>query len=296
VKARSVWFEQSLGPDRSDSFPRYASRVRAGPLGEFLKARRERLKPGDVGLDADSSTRRVSGLRREEVAALSGVSKDYYLRLEQGHSINPSDQVVDALARALRLDDVGTVYLRALAQPADPRSAAMPSDVVSDSMRWLIQSWPLTGAIVHNRFRDVIAANKMARALNPNFRVGVNSVVVLFTDPAERELHADWETLAPMAVAVLRSTTGSHRDNPHLEKLVREGFASSELFRRAWERHEVVVQAEGWQVLQHPTVGELTLRFVSLPLMNTDGQTIFTFQAEPGSLSATAMSVLAAEQ
>lgn len=261
-------------------------------MGGYLKARRERLTPGDVGLVADASTRRVKGLRREEVAILAGISTDYYLRLEQGHDTHPSEQVLDALVRALRLDNAGALYLRGLAR--QPRTfTAETTDVVHDSTQWLIDSWPLTAAVVHNRYIDVLATNSLARALNPQFRVGVNNVLSLLTDPAERELHQDWEGLAERSVGLLRAMADSQSRDPHLEAIVAAGSRSSALFRQSWERQEVRRVGDGTHVLRHPVVGELTLRFLRLPLVNTDGQSIFLYQAEPGTPSATALASLA---
>jgi transcriptional regulator with XRE-family HTH domain len=274
--------------------PRYHSHVSAGRLAGFLKARRERLQPGDVGLVVDSSTRRVAGLRREEVAVLAGISRDYYLRLEQGHDANPSDHVVDALARALRLDEVGTDFLRSLARPPAPRSPARSSDAVHARVLWLIDSWPLTAAIVHNRYMDVLAANELARAVNPNFRPGANSVLELFTDPAERELHPDWEWMAARSVALLRAMAGSPEDDRRLRALVAEGSSSSALFRRSWERHDVSRDHDGTYALRHPDVGELTVLALRVPLADTDGHSMLLLHAEPGTSSAVALSELAA--
>ncbi|MDQ0373801.1 helix-turn-helix transcriptional regulator [Cellulomonas humilata] len=265
----------------------------AGPLGDYLRARRDRLQPRDVGLVESVGTRRVPGLRREEVAILAGVSTDYYLRLEQGRDARPSDQVLDALARALQLDAVATDYLYALARPAEHPAAAEQTDVVHDATRWLIDSWPLTAALVHSRYVDVLASNRLARRLNPNFRVGVNSVVSLFTDPAEHRFHDDWEALAARSVALLRISAEARTGDARLDALVAAGSASSPLFREFWERQEVRRIGEGVHVLHHPVVGELRLTFLRLPLVGTDGQSMFLYFAEPGSPSAAAMERLA---
>ena len=137
------------------------------------------------------------------MAILAGISTEYYLRLEQGREMHPSDQVLDALARALLLDEVGGAYLRALRGPPCARDRGRAT--WSESVQWLIDSWPLTAAVVHNRYIDVLATNALARALNPNYRVGVNNVLSLLTDPNDRALHNDWEALAARSVALLRS-------------------------------------------------------------------------------------------
>ena len=264
----------------------------AGPLGDYLRARRDRLQPSDVGLVVGAGARRVPGLRREEVAVLAGISTDYYLRLEQGRDARPSDQVLDALARALRLDAVATDYLHALARPADA-GAAEQGDVVHDATRWLIDSWPLTAAVVHSRYVDVLASNRLARRLNPNFRSGVNSVLSLFEDPAERRFHDDWEALAARSVALLRATAEARTGDTRLEALVAAGAAGSAMFRELWERQDVRRVGDGVHVLHHPLVGELRLVFVRLGLVGTDGQSLFLYYAEPGSPSAAAMERLA---
>lgn len=263
-----------------------------GRLAEYLRARRERLRPQEVGIAVTGGTRRVTGLRRDEVAILAGISTAYYLRLEQGRDTNPSDQVLDALARALRLDDAGAGYLRRLARPAHhPITDA--HDVIHDSTRWLIDSWPHTAAVVHSRYMDILAANSLAQALNPNFRVGVNSVTVLFTDPSEAVFHADWEGLAGRSVALLRGMGDPRHADARLDAVVAEGIRSSAKFREYWERQDVVRVSDGTHVLRHPVVGDLTLSFFRLPLLGTNGQSIFIYAAEPGTPSAVAMERLA---
>ena len=151
-----------------------------------------------------SAPRRVAGLRREEVAILAGISTDYYLRLEQGRDVNPSSQVLDALARALQLDAAATEYLHGLARPSPASADLDAEDVVHERTRWLIDSWPMTAVVVHSRYLDVLASNSLARELNPNYRVGFNSVLTLLSDPSERSFHEEWEALAARSVALLR--------------------------------------------------------------------------------------------
>jgi transcriptional regulator with XRE-family HTH domain len=263
-----------------------------GRLAEYLRARRDRLQPRDVGLTATAGTRRVPGLRRDEVATLAGISTAYYLRLEQGRDTHPSDQVLDALARALKLDAAGAGYLRRLARPPH-LPATTEDDVVHDSTRWLIDSWPHTAAVVHSRYLDVLASNPLARALNPNFRVGMNSVTSLFTEPSEAVFHADWEGLAARSVALLRGMVDTRLPDARLDALVAEGTRSSPKFREFWERHDVTRVGDGTHALRHPVVGELTLGFLRLPLVGTNGQSLFLYTAEPGTPSAAAMQRLA---
>ncbi len=264
-----------------------------GPLGDYLRARRKRLQAQDVGLAVGEGRRRVPGLRREEVAILAGISTDYYLRLEQGRDANPSAQVLDALARALRLDAVATAHIHALAQPPGYGVGIDRGDAVHESTRWLIDSWPHTAAVVHNRYLDVLASNALARALNPNYRPGVNSLLSLLADPSERTFHANWQGLAARSIALLRAMADTRSGDARLSALGTDGSAASPLFREFWERQDVVRIGDGTHVLHHPVVGELTMNYLRLPLVDTDGQSIFLYSAEPGTASAAAIERLA---
>jgi transcriptional regulator with XRE-family HTH domain len=264
-------------------------------LGDYLRARREIVHPEDVGLTVDDSRRRVPGLRREEVAHLASISTDYYLRLEQGRDANPSRQVLDALAVALCLDQVATDYLRSLVRPEESAPSVGVDDVVSDATRWLIESWTSTAAVVHNRYIDVLASNRLARAISPNFTEGVNSVVALLGDPGERALHGEWEGLVARSVALLRRMADSGEDDPRLAALVARCEECGPLFRALWHRQDVHLSGNGVHVLHHPIVGDLSLRFARAVLEGTDGQSLFLYFAEPGTPSAAAMAALAAQ-
>ncbi|WP_116080050.1 helix-turn-helix transcriptional regulator [Agromyces sp. PvR057] len=262
------------------------------PLGGYLRARRVLVRPEDVGIPVGDERRRVDGLRREEVAVLAGISTEYYLRLEQGRESNPSAQVLDALARALRLDAAARAYLHDLARrpstgPADG------GDVVQPHVQWLIDSWPNTAAVVHNRYIDVLASNALARALSPNYRVGVNNLRSLLTDPADRALHAEWDGLTSRSVALFRSMFGLRAGDARLGSLVDELTSTSDRFRELWDRNDVVQVTDGVHVLRHPDVGALTLHFMRLPVAGTDGHTIFLYQAEPNTPGADAFTALA---
>ncbi len=263
-----------------------------GWLGDYLRARRDLVRPEDAGIGPDGHRRRVRGLRREEVAARAGISTEYYLRLEQGRETRPSKQVLDALARALLLDDVAAAYLHELARP---RTVAVPQpgDTVHESVQWLIDSWPMTAAVVHNRYIDVLASNSLARALSANYTVGVNNLFSLLMDPADREFHEDWESLSARSVALLRSMVGRRKDDERLGGLVDSLTARSETFRRLWERNDVIEVSSGVHAVRHPRVGDLTLHFARLPLVGTDGHSIFLYNAEPGSPTADRLASLA---
>src|SRR5246127_3155893 len=161
-------------------------------LATFLRARRELLKPADVGLP-DSERRRVEGLRREEVAMLAGISTEYYLKLEQGRDHQPSDQVLDGLARALQLDEDAATYLRELARPAVRRRRRSVPERVDPAVQTLIDSWSLTPTFVVNRNLTILASNHLALALSRVFTPGENILRATFLEPEMRMLHRDWD-------------------------------------------------------------------------------------------------------
>ncbi|MCK1820698.1 helix-turn-helix transcriptional regulator [Streptomyces sp. XM83C] len=262
-------------------------------LGEFLRARRALVRPEDVGLPG-GGLRRVPGLRREEVALLAGISSDYYLRLEQGRDRNPSAQVLQAVARVLRLDADATAHLLGLARRRS-EAGARPgrlTEQVPASIRQLIDTWPRTPAYVQNRYTDCLAANTLAAALSPNYRPGVNLLRAVFLDPAERALRRDWTELTAEGVGALRATAGGDPDDPRLRDLVGELSLHSERFRTLWARHDVRPRRGRVSHLAHPQVGELDLQSNKLSIDGTDGLTLVVFHAEPGSRSAELLDIL----
>lgn len=263
-------------------------------LGEFLRARRELVRPEDVGLSG-GGLRRVPGLRREEVATLAGISSDYYLRLEQGRDRNPSVQVLEALARVLRLDADATRHLVGLTgtgrRPAPRRRAAKPAQVPM-TIRKLIDGWPTNPAYVQDRYTDVLAANALCRALSPDYVPGVNLLRSVFLDPAARELHRDWEDLTAGIVASVRARAGADVDDPRLVELVGELSLRSERFRVLWGRHDVVPMRARVSKLSHPQVGDLDLYCDKLDIGSSDGLLLVVFHAEPGSRDAELLGLL----
>ncbi|MFI9808789.1 helix-turn-helix domain-containing protein [Streptomyces sp. NPDC052301] len=262
-------------------------------LGEFLRARRARVRPEDVGLPG-GGLRRVPGLRREEVALLAGISSDYYLRLEQGRDRNPSVQVLEAVARVLRLDADATAHLVGLAQerPASGTRAGRRAQHVPASILQLIDGWPRNPAYVQNRYTDCLAANALAAALSPNYRPGVNLLRAVLLDPGERELRRDWEDLTAEGVAALRAEAGADADDPRLRDLVGELSLRSERFRTLWARHEVRPRRGRVSHLTHPQVGDLDLHSNKLSVEGAAGLTLVVFHAEPGSRSAELLDIL----
>jgi transcriptional regulator with XRE-family HTH domain len=264
-------------------------------LGEYLRARRGLISPESAGVP-HIGRRRVPGLRRDELSLLAGVSTDYYVRLEQGRDRHPSPQVLDALARALQLDDEATAHLHALAAPVRRarRSAQLPERVPS-SIRQLIAGWHDTPAFVQGRRLDVLAANPLATALSPQFTPGVNQLRAAFLDPAVRTLYGDqWESLAHSMIAGVRAIIGPEVDDPELDELVGELSVRSDHFRRLWARHDVRARISGGtRRMYHPQVGELELHYENLQVAGTDGQTLIIYHADPGSRTEQALALLA---
>jgi transcriptional regulator with XRE-family HTH domain len=235
----------------------------------------------------------VRGLRREEVAMLAGVSSDYYVRLEQGRDQHPSQQVLDALARALQLDDDVAAHLQRLVNPPTRRRRKSPRpEKVPTGILQLIESWSQTPAYVFGRYMDVLAANPLATALAPYYVKGGNLVRAAFLDPRVRDLHADWEHVTEGTVAGLRALVGPDVDDPRLNELVGELSVRSERFRQLWARHDVRPKRSGTTRIDHPLVGPLALSYERMPIPDTDRQTLGIYHAAPGSPSAQALALL----
>lgn len=260
-------------------------------LGEYLRARRGLVRPEDAGLPAGGA-RRVAGLRREEVAVLAGISSDYYLRLEQGRDRNPSVQVLEALARALRLDQAATDYLLDLAAPQSPHRQRPPErGTVPAGIRQLLDVLGLP-AFVEGRYFDVLAANGPARALSPNLREGRNRLRAVFLDPGERALFPDWDHATARLVADFREFVGTHTDDPRFVRLVDELSRSSERFRQLWARHDVSNPGGMPMLIHHPRVGDLALSRENLVIGGAEDQMLVVYHAQPGTSSAEKMAGL----
>lgn len=261
-------------------------------LGDYIRARRERVTPEQVGIPV-LGVRRVPGLRREEVAMLAGISVDYYLRLEQGRDRNPSAQVLESLARVLRLDDDATAYLLRLGAGEPRRRRRRPrKEVVAPGITKLVTTLPLP-AFVESRYLDILAANALATALSPRIAPGANRLRDVFLDPAEQALHPDWEKATAVMVAGFRNSVGSDTDDPRFIELVGELSLASPRFSRLWARHDVRV-CEGAPVhIDHPQVGGLRLNVERLGAGGTTGQKLVIYHPDPGSDSADKLALLA---
>jgi transcriptional regulator with XRE-family HTH domain len=262
-------------------------------IGTVLRARRELVQPSSVGL-SDTGDRRVPGLRREELSLLAGISTDYYMRLEQGRDQHPSPQVLDALARALQLDDDATAHLHELSRPARHRPAPAPPERITPGLGNLIASWVTTPAYVADHLGNVLAANPLATALSPMYTPGVNYLREAFLDHAVRALYRyDWDRITETSVAALRALVGTDVDDRRLIELVGELSLRSERFRQLWARYDVQAHALGGAVrLEHPQVGPMELQYEKLAVTGTR-QTLVIYHAEPTSPSGQALALLA---
>ncbi|MGI5455499.1 helix-turn-helix domain-containing protein [Streptomyces sp. CA-249302] len=267
------------------------TRETADTLGEFLRARRGQISPGQAGLPA-GERRRVSGLRREEVAQLAGISPEYYLRLEQGRNFHPSDQILAALAAALQLDEDAVAYLHRLAHPAPParRKRARPRADQGD-LQPLLDSWPQTPAYAQGPGGRVVAANRSAVLLCPFFAVGRNPLRAAFLEPEMRSLYPQWDDMTAKAVSGLRALLDVDDADPELLETIGELTVASERFGTLWTRREVRRRDTGLTRLNHPLVGELDLHYEKM-LRPQARQLIVVYYADPDSTSAERLALL----
>ncbi|MFI5975106.1 helix-turn-helix domain-containing protein [Streptomyces sp. NPDC051452] len=271
---------------------------RRAELSEFLRSRRARLKPEDVGLPDFGRRRRVPGLRREELAQLAGVSVAYYTRLEQGNGRNVSAEVLDSIARALRLTDAEHAHLTHLAKPkSHKRKPAARQQQVRPSLCRLLDTMDGVPAYIVGRRAEILAWNRMAAAVFGDWAelpaVERNWARLVFLRPDYRDLFVDWEQKAIDIVCALRMDAGCHPDDPRLSALVGELSVKSEEFRRLWATHDVKEKSHGLKRLHHPLVGELSLNFESFRLTGDADQSLVTYHADPASPSEESLRLLA---
>ncbi|MEU7723167.1 helix-turn-helix domain-containing protein [Streptomyces tibetensis] len=273
-----------------------ASDARGTELGRYLKARRAQVRPEDVGLPAGAGLRRTPGLRREELAALAGVSVDYYIRLERGRETNPSPAVVDALGRTLRLRGDGFERLHELAELASGRASELPAcadHAVRDSVLRMLESVRPLPAYVVSRYNRVLAANRPGRRLLPGLwdwpEDQRNLTRYVFLHPVGRTLYEPWEETVALSVAHLRAVGGADPDSPELTALVGELMLKSPQFAALWERYDVCERGGGQKAFRHPKVGPMTLTYEVMRLARTGGQRMVVYQAAPGTPDEAAM-------
>lgn len=269
----------------------------ANDLREFLMTRRAKVTPEQAGIIA-GGRRRVSGLRREEVARLAGVSTEYYVQIERGRVSGVSDEVLHAIATALQLDDTETTHLFDLARAAGKRAGPGRTvrQPVPEGVQALIDTMVNAPAIVQNGHLDVVAANALGRAL-----YGVvyertphppNLARFIFLDDRAEEVFPDWKKAADDAVALLHVEAARAPYSKAVTGLIGDLATRSEAFRTRWAAHDVKAHQRGTKLFRHPVVGELTLRFEGLQVASAPGLTLIGYTAEPGSPSAEALQLL----
>jgi transcriptional regulator with XRE-family HTH domain len=270
-------------------------------IRDFLASRRARITPEQAGLLPGGGRRRVPGLRREKVAVLAGVSTEWYTRLEKGHITGVSEDVLEAVARALQLDEAERTYLLDLARAARPsrtpqrRSRAQ----LQPRVQWMLDSMTGSAAFVANGRLDIVAANPLGRALHaPLFDVPgrpANFARFQFLDPRAHGFYPDWEGAANVTVALLRAEAGRYPNDAQLRELVGELSTVSEEFRTRWAAHNVRIHHNGAKSFRHPVVGPLDLGYytLELPTEAHRGLRLTIYTAEPGTPSEDALRLLA---
>ncbi|MCA4135406.1 helix-turn-helix transcriptional regulator [Arthrobacter sp. M4] len=270
---------------------------------EFLTSRRSKITPEQAGLAA-GTRRRVPGLRRSEVAALAGVSVEYYAKLERGHVAGVSPAVLEGVARALQLDDVERAHLLHLVQAADgsdtlarPRPRPSTEWTPSKSLQWTLAAVTGGPAFVLNGRLDLLAANQLARAFFADMyssdTTPPNMARFQFLNPVARRFYPDWDVIADMTVDVLRTEAGRNPHDKELHDLVGELCTRSDAFRTRWGAHNVIRHGAGSKRFHHPVVGDLTLTWQGSSVDAEPGLTLLIYTAEPGSVSEEALRLLA---
>jgi transcriptional regulator with XRE-family HTH domain len=273
-------------------------------IREFLSTRRARITPARAGLPVyGGDRRRVAGLRREEVAALAGISSEYYVRLERGAATGVSESVIEGIAQALQLDEAERAHLLELLRTAGttraPRSRPA-SQRVRPTVRLVLESMVGTPAFVVSGRLDVLAANDLGAALfEPIYADPArppNTARFIFLDPQATEFFRDWDRVAADTVALLRAEAGRNPYDRGLSDVIGELSTRSEDFRVRWASHDVRLHRTGAKRLHHPVVGDLDLSFETFPVAGDTQQSLVTYTAEPGSPSQDALTLLATWQ
>ncbi|WP_020016404.1 helix-turn-helix transcriptional regulator [Promicromonospora sukumoe] len=263
----------------------------SSPLGDYLRGRRDRLAPEALGLPVHGR-RRVAGLRREEVAMLTGVSVDYYVRLEQGRETSPSPQVLDSLGEVLRLDDDGRQHLYRLAGLSPRPVPPAPVEEADDALLEVMLSWTGSPALVFGRAFDVLAANPLAEALFGGFPFSRNLTRATFLDPRARTFYPDWHLVAENTVAGLRLADGLTPGDPRIRAVVDELRVKSPDFAELWDRNDARGKRLDRKRFAHPEVGHLELRVHVFDVRGAAGQELVVYHATAGSPSAEGLALL----
>jgi transcriptional regulator with XRE-family HTH domain len=270
-------------------------------IREFLGTRRAKVTPEQAGLPAyGGERRRVTGLRREEVALLAGISSEYYTRLERGDATGVSESVIEGIAQALQLDEAERIHLLDLLRGAGttrPPRRRPAQQRVRPAVQRVLDSMTGTPAFVLNGRGDILAANPLGRALFSLVYADpvrpANNARFVFLDPRASEFFRDWDKIANDTVAMLRAEAGRDLYDRRLTDLIGELSTRSEEFRRRWAAHNVRIHTTGVKLLHHPVVGDLDLPFETFPLGADPSQFLLTYTAEPASSSQDALNLLA---
>lgn len=268
-------------------------------LGDYLRARRALVSPADAGLQP-TGRRRVPGLRREEVAELVGLSTDYYVRLEQGRADRPSDEVLNALSRALRLGSAERAHLYDLARPPRRTTATATVTARGETLRHalsqVVQAIPTTPAVIMNDRNDVLAWNHLAAALIADFPKLAprerNMARRIFLDPHAHRVHLDWDEAARTTVGMLRMAAGRQPHDPELVRLIGELSLGSPTFRTLWASHHVHEKTHGPKRFGHPVVGDITLHYETFQAPGAAHHLLVIYTAPPGSPAEEALNFL----
>jgi transcriptional regulator with XRE-family HTH domain len=268
---------------------------------EFLASRRGRITPEQAGLEPMGGRRRVTGLRREEVARLSGVSVDYYTRLERGNLTGVSDSVLDSIARALELDRAEHDHLYDLARAANTSARKRSTNAAASAVRPVMQHLldAITGApaFIGNNRMDIVAANLLGYALYSEMYRGTarpaNHSRFIFLDPRAHDFYPDWDRAANVNVAILRRDAGRNPHDKGIAELVGELSMRSDEFRTRWAAHNVRRHYSGTKSFHHPVVGPLELNYQAMELEDDPGHTLTVYPAVPGSPSDESLRLLA---
>lgn len=259
-------------------------------FGAYLRRLREATDPESLGLPRGQ--RRVSGLRREEVATFAGVSVDYYTRLEQGREENPSQQMLDSLCRVLQLNEDQRVHFHRLAgtDPA-PRPAPLTTDVPRE-IHLLLERWSMNPAFVYNDAQDIVAVNCLGQALYQGFSSMANFAQMMFVDPHAKSFYVDWDLVALDTVGALRQAWGKPSVRPGVQEVVDRLTAADADFAQMWSGHAVIGKHRRTKRLLHPSVGEMTLEYHDFTMPDTGDLHLLVCDAEPGSRTEESLRLL----
>ncbi len=270
-------------------------------IREFLGTRRAKVTPEQAGLPVyGGERRRVTGLRREEVALLAGISSEYYTRLERGNATGVSESVIEGIAQALQLDEAERIHLLHLLRGAGttrPPRRRPAQQRVRPAVQRVLDSMSGTPAFVLSGRGDILATNDLGRALfSPVYADPVrppNNARFIFLDPQATEFFRDWDQVAADCVAMLRAEAGRDLYDRRLTDLIGELSTRSEEFRHRWAAHNVRMHTTGVKLLHHPVVGDLDLPFETFPVGDDPSQVLLTYTAEPSSPTQDALNLLA---